>query len=384
MIARLALQRGGYYLTPDLNMVREGDYLDYYAIAKEYTQNLMTLKDRPLPKDYGQVFYNNSKFISPVNNDILFEIPFALGNGDVGWNIGIEVQGGPTATHPFGSGNNYMAIPPTYYYSFDTSDIRRDITCAFYRINTMFDIEFVSRPTNIAQGKWSRHFLENPPGASSAKGTGINWPMMRYPDILLMFAEAENELNGPTAAAQAALTRVRERAFDESDWNTKVTEYVTNVSASKQSFFDAIVDERAWEFGGEMIRKYELIRWNIYSETVAETVQGLKDMADAAFSGTGEYSNLPDYMYWKVDENGDFVILNRNEKIVAPPDMTWNQQSFLLSMHDEARTYEEWITRDWENYIDGIKPGVVRYVFPIPSEAILNSQGTLTNDGYGF
>jgi hypothetical protein len=53
-------------------------------------------------------------------------------------------------------------------------------------------------------------------------------------------------------------------------------------------------------------------------------------------------------------------------------------------MHDEARTYEEWITRDWENYIDGIKPGVVRYVFPIPSEAILNSQGTLTNDGYGF
>jgi hypothetical protein len=208
--------------------------------------------------------------------------------------------------------------------------------------------------------------------------------MMRYPDVLLMFAEAENELNGPTAAAQAALTRVRERAFDEADWNTKVTEYVANVSASKQSFFDAIVDERAWEFGGEMIRKYELIRWNIYSETVAETVQGLKDMADAAFSGTGEYSNLPDYMYWKVDENGDFVILNRNEKIVAPPDMTWNQQSFLLSMHDEARTYEEWITRDWENYIDGIKPGVVRYVFPIPSEAILNSQGTLTNDGYGF
>lgn len=385
LIARIALQRGGYYLTPGLNSERQSDYLDYYQIARDYTQKLMTLKDRMLPSDYRQIFMNQCKFLSPVNEDILFEVPFAVGNGDVAWNIGITVQGGATATHDYGSGSNYMAIPPSYYFSFDTSDIRRDVTCAFYRVNTSFEEEFVSGPTNIAQGKWSRHFLDNPPGGSSAKGTGINWPMLRYSDVLLMFAEAENELNGPTAAAQEALSRVRQRAFDSKDWSAKVDAYIASVSAGKQTFFEAIVNERAWEFGGEMIRKYELIRWNIYSEKVAATVETLKEMADAAFSGSGKYSELPDYMYWKRDGSGKFVVLNPNRKILSPPDDSWTRQTFLLSLHDEVNTYAPWITRDWANYIsDGPKPGVVRYVFPIPAEAITNSQGTLKNDGYGF
>ncbi|MCB9287238.1 MAG: RagB/SusD family nutrient uptake outer membrane protein [Lewinellaceae bacterium] len=385
MIARIALQRGGYYLTPELNMVRDGDYLEYYQIAKDYTQKLMTLKDRPLPANYRQIFMNQCKFVSPVNEEILFEVPFAIGNGDVGWNIGIDVEGGATASHNYGSGNNYMGIPVSYYYSFDTLDIRRDVTCAFYKVNTDFVQEFCDGGvSNISQGKWSRHFLDNPPGASSAKGTGINWPMMRYADVLLMFAEAENELNGPTGPAQDALRRVRQRAFSPEYWAEKADNYVASVSTDKQSFFDAIVNERAWEFGGEMIRKYELIRWNIYSEKMAETVETLKAMADAAFNGSGEYSELPDYLYWKLDESGQFTVLNRNRKVAAPPDDTWNRQPWLLDLHDDVYTYRQWITRDWANYIDGPKSGVVRYIFPIPAEAITNSQGTLSNDGYMF
>src|SRR5690606_18350739 len=153
MIARLALQRGGYYLTPEMNMERKSDYLDYYQIAKTYTEKLMTLKDRPLPPDYKQVFMNQNKFIVTKNEEILFEVPFALGNGDVAWNIGITVDGGATANHQYGSGNNYMAIPPSYYFSFDTLDVRRDVTCALYKVNTAFEEVFVSGPTNIAQGK---------------------------------------------------------------------------------------------------------------------------------------------------------------------------------------------------------------------------------------
>lgn len=386
LIARIALQRGGYYLTPGLEMQRASDYKDYYQIAKTYTQKLMNLKDRELPSDYRQVFLNQSKFISPVNADVLFEVPFALGNGDVGWNIGITVQGGATATHDYGSGNNYMSIPPSYYYSFDTADVRRDVTCAYYQVNTSYVEEFVSGGiSNIAQGKWSRYFLEKGQGASSAKGTGINWPMLRYADVLLMFAEAENEINGPTTAAQEAFKRVRQRAFNQSDWAEKVDNYVAKISDSKENFFDAIVDERAWEFGGEMIRKYELIRWGIYSEKMAETVQTLKEMADAAFTGSGKYSDLPDYIYWKRDVNGRFTVLNPNQKIAAAPDETWIRQSWLLGLHNDVTTYQQWITKDWRNYIDeGPKPGVVRYIFPIPQEAITNSQGTLKNDGYQF
>ncbi|WP_186756685.1 RagB/SusD family nutrient uptake outer membrane protein [Echinicola salinicaeni] len=381
MIARLSLQRGGYYLQPDLNMARESDYLDYYQIAKDYTAKLISLKDRELPEDFRQIFMNQCTFQAPVNEDVLFEVPFAIGNGDVAWNIGVRVEGGPTAAHSFGSGNNYMSIPPTYYLSFDTLDIRRDVTCSLYKINTSFEYEFVNGGLDIGQGKWSRHFLPNPPGPSSAKGTGINWPMMRYSDVLLMYAEAENELNGPTAEAQEALKRVRRRAFDPQYWASRVDAYVSQVSAGKDTFFEAIVDERAWEFGGEMIRKYELIRWGIYSEKMAETVEGLKELADAAFNGTTQY---PDYMYWKVDETGNFTILNPNRRVVAPPDDTWTQQSFLLALHSDQYTYQEWITKDWENHINGPKPGVVRYIFPMPASAIASSQGTLSNDGYGF
>ncbi|MCB0583979.1 MAG: RagB/SusD family nutrient uptake outer membrane protein, partial [Phaeodactylibacter sp.] len=67
-----------------------------------------------------------------------------------------------------------------------------------------------------------------------------------------------------------------------------------------------------------------------------------------------------------------------------PPDDTWNRQPWLLDLHDDVYTYRQWITRDWANYIDGPKSGVVRYIFPIPAEAITNSQGTLSNDGYMF
>ena len=382
MIARLSLQRGGYYLTPQLTMTRDSDYLDYYQIAKDYAGKLIALKDRPLPKDFKQIFMNECKFLTPVNEEILWEVPFPKGSGDVAWNIGVTVTGGATAKHDYGSGNNYMGIPVTYYLSFDSKDKRRDVTCALYQI-TVDDVpDFISNVNNIAQGKWSRRFLDTPPGKLSAKGTGINWPMMRYADVLLMYAEAENELNGPTLEAQNALKRVRQRAFDETEWITKADGYVTSISGSKSDFFNAIVDERGWEFGGEMIRKYELIRWGIYSDKVKETVDGLKKLADEAFAGTG---TGPDYIYWKVDNNGNFVVLNPDSKIAAAPDDTWKRQPFLLQLHSNTTTYAEWITKDFSNYyLTGPKAGVARYIFPIPTTAIQNSRGTLKNDGYNF
>jgi hypothetical protein len=366
-------------------MERLPDYLDYYTIARDYTKKLIDLKDRELPGDFRQVFLNECKFITPVNSDILFEVPFAIGEGDVGWNMGIRVDAG---NHSYGSGSNYMAMPPTYLYSFDREDKRLPVTCGLYAINGDFVQELVSTGNiNISQGKWSRHFLDNPPGPSTNKGTGINWPMMRYADVLLMFAEAENELNGPDGPAINAFKRVRQRAFNESVWGEKVDQYIGNVSGGKDAFFKAIVDERAWEFGGEMIRKYELIRWNLYYEKIRETVNGCKKMADDAFDGQG---TLPDYLFIKLDESGNLMIYNLFEKVLTPPDETWERKSWLIAMHSEttADGYAEWITRDWDNYINGsnigVPNGIIRYIFPIPTTGIDNSKGLLKNDGYGF
>jgi hypothetical protein len=78
----------------------------------------------------------------------------------------------------------------------------------------------------------------------SATYTGVNWPLMRYADIVLMFAESENEINGPTQAAKEALSLIRQRAFPEELWYSKVVNYIDSVSTSKEDFFNAIVDER--------------------------------------------------------------------------------------------------------------------------------------------
>jgi hypothetical protein len=374
MISRLALQRGGWYLKPDMTMARATDYLDYYKIANDYAKKLISLKDRELPSDFKQVFMNECKFIAPVNSDILFEVPFAIGEGDVGWNHGIRVDAG---THSYGSGSNYMAIPPTYLYSFDTLDIRLPVTCGLYMINSSFVQELVSTGNmNISQGKWSRAWLDNPPGPSTNKGTGINWPMMRYADVLLMHAEAENELNGPTTLAKEALRRVRQRAFDKSFWNIKVEQYIAGISTDKTKFFNAIVNERAWEFGGEFTRKYDLIRWNIYAAKMAETVNGLKKMTDDAVNGTG---SLPDYLYVKLDSKGNLIFYNLFRKVTTAPDDSWTRKSWLIDMSNPTTAYDEWMTKDWARYTHP-----VRYIFPIPTVGIDNSKGLLKNDGYGF
>lgn len=60
-------------------------------------------------------------------------------------------------------------------------------------------------------GKWRRDEETNLPRFKN--GNGTNFPLLRYADVLLMFAEAENEVNGPTQAAYDAINQVRRRAW---------------------------------------------------------------------------------------------------------------------------------------------------------------------------
>jgi starch-binding outer membrane protein, SusD/RagB family len=376
----------------DGTMQRKSDFADYFKIARDYAQKLMTLKDRPLNPDFKQIFMNECKNITPVNNDVLYEVAFQAGYGDVAWNLGIRVDAG---THAYGSGSSYLCLPLTYVYSFDKADKRFPVTCSFI----YYDKDLKQQPTGttaISPGKWCRLWLNTPPGTASAKGTGINWPMMRYSDVLLMFAEAENELNGPTVAAKAALQRVRERAFDSSVWPEKVTNYINSVSANKASFFNAIVDERAWEFGGECMRKYDLIRWNNYGKKIAKTRNDLIQMGIDANNATGNYSILPDYVYYKTNADNTLAFYDIWSK--APVDIPikdspnigdnpdgYTRVTWLRSMINtttlEPATY---CLYNWRGYTDYTGTAPAPYVLPIQSEIIISSLGVLNNDGYGL
>jgi hypothetical protein len=85
--------------------------------------------------------------------------------------------------------------------------------------------------------------------------SGINFRVMRFADILLMYAEAVNELNGPTAEVYAAVNRVRNRP--------SVMAGDLPMGLDKTAMFNAIVKERALEFPLEQIRAKDLRRWKI-------------------------------------------------------------------------------------------------------------------------
>jgi hypothetical protein len=83
--------------------------------------------------------------------------------------------------------------------------------------------------------------------------TNLNWPIYRYAEVLLMFAEAENEANGPTAAAYDAINQVRARA------------QLPPLPALDQAQFRAAVrQERSWELAFESKRLFDLKRWGTF------------------------------------------------------------------------------------------------------------------------
>lgn len=109
--------------------------------------------------------------------------------------------------------------------------------------------------------------------------TAINFPILRYSDVLLMVAEAENELNGPDAAYDY-LNKVRERAGAST---------VAKGSLDKEGFRQMVRDERARELCFEYTRHFDLIRWGEFETS-------MKALVDNARAG-GEWNQGPSNVY---------------------------------------------------------------------------------------
>ena len=152
--------------------------------------------------------------------------------------------------------------------------------------------------------KWSKLWNSNGLGKTTTGATGINFAYIRYADVLLMFAEAENELYGPTADAQEALKVVRRRAFPAEAQAEKVDAYVA-AATSKADFLKLVLDERKWEFAGENMRWKDLVRNNMYSEKIFFTFLDYYAMTEA-MAGTSSYIDMVEE-YDKVPYSDVFV-----------------------------------------------------------------------------
>lgn len=399
MIARLALYRGGWSLYPDKDnpsakgtMKQPEDYLTYYQIADQYLAQIISdAKHNVENSSYRQVFLNQCKGIVANNDDVIFEIPFMQSsNGEVGYYLGITMtsNSGSSTTidssiptnHNFGTASGAVRMTPTYFYSFNVDDKRRDVNCALYTLDTDLKQYISNGPQNILVGKWCKAWMTTGLGSSSTKGTGINFPVLRFADVLLMYAETQNELNnGPTAAAKDALKRVRQRAFDSSLWESQVNAYITGLT-TKADFFNALVNERAWEFGGEMVRKYDLVRWNLLGPKVRGMRNTMVQMGIDTRAGSGTYGNLGENIYWKRNDDGTIDIKGLYERIAAPAGYT-TQVWLKNCTKDAAGTPADFVDRNWRGCLgnDVASTDPVVYILPIPATSVNASNGTWKN-----
>lgn len=395
--ARMALWRGGYSIRNKAGFPTErGDnHTYYYEIARNATAKVINEGPHKLNTNYVDVF----KKLCALDLDLssyenLFEVAMGLSrSSEVGYSIGVRFR--TNTKYGYGNNANVVSTTPYYFYQFDQTDLRRDVSVACYEYkpddkNVPKEI-FVSNPFSWTIAKYDQRWMSeefkniNLP-ATSKIGSGINWVMMRYSDILLMFAEAENELNGPTQAAKDALKTVRNRAFSEADQAVKVDAYV-NALGSKEDFFDAIVNERMFEFGGEGIRKYDLIRWNLLGDKIEKQREGFRSMINEGTltNELGQEITIPQAIFVKY--NDDEETINENEVNFYEDkgsDIINGYADPIGWMTGFSDTNKEIYLETVDKYSSGLNNVVNnRHLFPIYQEIVTQSNGTIQNS-YNF
>lgn len=217
-------------------------------------------------------------------------------------------------------GNNVQAIVPTLVYDFEANDARKWVTIAPFtwavdnadgvaKDADKREIVFLGCPATEKRlyqknadikgfylGKYRTEWMTRSFIGGSNGDDGIDYPIMRYADILLMYAEASiGGISGDVPAitsyngigGQAMFDKVRARAGLE----------------PKTLNMDNIISERAFEFCGEYIRKYDLMRWGKLKTKLITTISRIADL-DAH---TGEYENTSDSIYFKYRRADEYL-----------------------------------------------------------------------------
>lgn len=376
--ARIALYAGGYGLRGDGYRKSKDPELasdKMYAIAKQECIDIINKHCNTLGS-----FEENFKKLCQDNvaagGESLWEIPFASGRGRVVYTFGIKHQTADQYTSQNQGGANGPL--PYLYYDYDKDDIRRDITCIPYQWSKeLVDGKAYQELRGINKwcfGKLRYEWMKSERALSLGKNDdGVNWQYMRLADVYLMAAEAINALDNDQQTAWNYMKPVLDRALPAA----KVEALKAKYTANQEAFFNGIVEQRAFEFAGEMLRKADLVRWGIIDEKMAEAKQKLTDLANRA----GNYADLPLKLYYK-NEGENIVVYGLNhgdtDEEGAALEGYSSKQWFI-----DSKTNANLLTED---YINGLYVGTpsLNCLWPIWQTFIEKSNGLLNNDGnYG-
>ncbi|WP_217929773.1 RagB/SusD family nutrient uptake outer membrane protein [Bacteroides caecimuris] len=157
---------------------------------------------------------------------------------------------------------------------------------------------------NVCPRKWdTEDYVSSANYLIDANLSNINWYILRYADVLLLYAEALNEWKqGPTDEAYRAINMVRRRGFGlPVETDNKNSDLSTGMSY--EDFQSAVRNERAYELAFEGHRRQDLVRWGIYYESIKQTAQ---DLVDWYSGGDGFYVCV------------DYTKKNKNELLPIP------------------------------------------------------------------
>lgn len=305
LIARIALTAGGYSLHPVKDdeksygeMKRPDNYKDYYELVTLYADSVINSGSHKLAQAYQDVFVNQCNYNVVNGDDVIFELPFAkLSTGNTGYIQGPTYSAYEGSTvGPWGAASGNGRLSAFYRFLFRENDLRREFVnglwyYSYYQTadGTLLDSVYIRNDYTVHNNKWSKLWTAEGSalGSEITGSTGINFPYMRYADVLLMYAEAANELNDrPTDKAIQCLTEVHSRAFVDGD-----PEFIAQAQADKETFQKAVLDERKWEFAGENSRWRDLVRTNTYS---LELVYSFLRYYSAGRQGAGSFCGYED------------------------------------------------------------------------------------------
>ena len=218
------------------------------------------------------------------SKESLFEIAYQYPNrkGNFGTMIGVPVGQPVIASNEqnsvMGRAANQFQCPPEWNDFFEEADQRRQVMVAMHTWdwNTEQHTHVRREVTNTAYvGKWRREWM--PLGYDDPNSSNANFCYIRYGEIVLTAAEAYNEL-GNTAKAWELINMIRKRAKAT---ELSLSNYKSLMKAPKVWDLNFIDDsdetgkirtvlfwERAFELAYEGVRKYDLIRWGIFKETL--------------------------------------------------------------------------------------------------------------------
>lgn len=302
--ARMVIESGKHELNPDYSQIFINMIGDKYD--KEYHESMWEadfLGDRSSPDFYGNSRWGELNGLRSSNSGTNYSemnTNFAYGlfcNTIKLWNLYMDDDRTKLEKNlsVITDKRQLWSLPPYHYngtgeeawlypYGGDPSDTRKLIagidktpyytSGAAVKDRNSTNQEETYYPGSRYCGKFRREVQYEGRKNFKSIWCGINVPLLRYSDVLLMYAEAMNEYNGsPTEDLYNVILPLRERAGIASEPFAKYASY--------EKFQQFVRNERARELCFEGLRKFDLLRWGIYLSSMKEV---------AALSGTSQWN----------------------------------------------------------------------------------------------